>query len=295
MKASLLAAAVCTALVLSSCSAPAAQNGIYSLDGDLVKDITPLDERSVELFAEKLTSVRETYLTENNRVFYAVIPDKAQYANETVPRIDLEAVCSSLDSALPDWTRIDLSSALSADSYYRTDGHWRQEELQSVVNALGAAMDFSADLSAFEENRYEHFLGTYAGDARNPQPETLVWLTNSDTQAAVVDNYQTPDVKTVYDTDKLASDIPYDVFLSGATPVVTISNPNASTDRELVIFRDSFSSSLAPLLCGEYTKITLLDLRYMATALIPQFVTFGDQDVLFLYSLEVVNNSAMLR
>lgn len=56
MKASLLAAAVCTALVLSSCSAPAAQNGIYSLDGDLVKDITPLDERSVELFAEKLTS-----------------------------------------------------------------------------------------------------------------------------------------------------------------------------------------------------------------------------------------------
>lgn len=77
--------------------------------------------------------------------------------------------------------------------------------------------------------------------------------------------------------------------------MVTISNPNASTDRELVIFRDSFSSSLAPLLCGEYTKITLLDLRYMATALIPQFVTFGDQDVLFLYSLEVVNNSAMLR
>lgn len=295
MKASLLAAAVCTALVLSSCSAPSAQNGIYSLDGDLVKDITPLDERSVELFAEKLTSVRETYLTENNRVFYAVIPDKAQYANGAVPRIDLEAVCSSLDSSLPNWTRIDLFSALSADSYYRTDGHWRQEELQGVVNALGAAMDFSADLSAFEENWYEHFLGTYAGDARNPQPETLVWLTNSDTQAAVVDNYQTPDVKTVYDTDKLASDIPYDVFLSGATPVVTISNPNASTDRELVIFRDSFSSSLAPLLCGEYTKITLLDLRYMATALIPQFVTFDDQDVLFLYSLEVVNNSAMLR
>lgn len=295
MRASLLAAAVCAALVLSSCGAPSAQNGIYSLDGDLVKDITPLDERSVELFAEKLASVRETYLSENNRVFYAVIPDKAQYANETVPRIDLETVCSSLDSALPDWTRIDLSSALSADSYYRTDGHWRQEELQGVVNALGAAMDFSADLSAFEENRYDDFLGTYAEDVRNARPETLIWLTNSDTQAAAVDNYQTPDVKTVYDTDKLASDIPYDVFLSGATPVVTISNPNASTDRELVIFRDSFSSSLAPLLCGEYTKITLLDLRYMATALIPQFVTFDDQDVLFLYSLEVVNNSAMLR
>ena len=33
----------------------------------------------------------------------------------------------------------------------------------------------------------------------------------------------------------------------------------------------------------------------MASGLIPQFVTFDDQDVLFLYSLEIVNNSAMLR
>lgn len=100
---------------------------------------------------------------------------------------------------------------------------------------------------------------------------------------------------TVYDTEKLDSDIPYDVFLSGATPVVTVTNPEAATDRELVIFRDTFSSSLAPLLCGEYAKIILLDLRYMVSGLIPQFVTFDNQDVLFLYSVEIINNSAMLR
>ena len=114
-------------------------------------------------------------------------------------------------------------------------------------------------------------------------------------QAAVTDNYQTPNVTTVYDTEKLDSDIPYDVFLSGATPVVTVTNPEAATDRELVIFRDTFSSSLAPLLCGEYAKIILLDLRYMVSGLIPQFVTFDNQDVLFLYSVEIINNSAMLR
>ena len=295
MRAPLCAAAVCAALLLTSCGTPAVQNGIYSVNSNLIKDITPLDERSVELFAEKLSDVRETYLSDGNRVFYAVIPDKAQYADGSVPRIDLAAVCGILEEALPGWTRIDLSAALDADSYYRTDGHWRQEKLQGVVDALGGKMGFSVDLSAFEQNRFDGFLGTYAPDARNPQPETLVWLTNADTQAAVADNYQTPDVTTVYDTEKLTSDIPYDIFLSGATPVVTVTNPNAPSGRELVIFRDSFSSSLAPLLCGAYAKITLLDLRYMATALIPQFVTFDDQDVLFLYSPEVVNNSAMLR
>ena len=295
MRARLCAAAMCAALLLSSCSAAVSENGVYSLDGDLVKDITPLDERSVERFAEKLVSVRETYLTDANQVFYAIIPDKAQYADEAVPRIELDSVCDLLDSALPDWTRIDLSDALTADSYYRTDGHWRQEKLQGVVDALGNSMGFSVDLSAFEQNQFDDFLGTYAKDVRQARPEKLIWLTNNDTQAAVTDNYQAPDVTTVYDTSKLASEIPYDVFLSGATPVVTITNPTAATDRELVIFRDSFSSSLAPLLCGAYARITLLDLRYMASGLIPQFVTFDDQDVLFLYSLEIVNNSAMLR
>ena len=60
MRARLCAAAMCAALLLSSCSAAVSENRVYSLDGDLVKDITPLDERSVERFAEKLISVRET-------------------------------------------------------------------------------------------------------------------------------------------------------------------------------------------------------------------------------------------
>ena len=40
---------------------------------------------------------------------------------------------------------------------------------------------------------------------------------------------------------------PYSVFLSGSKSLLTITNPSADTDRELVIFRDSFASSLAPL------------------------------------------------
>lgn len=297
------AAAVCAAAVLASCagadssstssSAPAAVSDVLELDGELVKDITPLDERSVERFAEKIRSVAQEYCMVNNRVFCAVIPDKAQFT-DGAPRVDFGAVCAALDEALPDMTHIGLSGALGAGDYYRTDGHWRQERLQGVADALGDAMGFSVDLSAFEAHTFDGFLGAYAEDAEDAQPETLVWLTSAATDSAVQDNYQAPDVTDVYDTARLESAIPYDVYLSGATPAVTVTT-NAGTGRELVIFRDSFASSLAPLLCGVYDKITLLDLRYMATPLLEQFVTFDDQDVLFLYSMEVVNNSAMLR
>ena len=85
------------------------------------------------------------------------------------------------------------------------------------------------------------------------------------------------------------------MFLAGATPLVTITIQAAASARELVIFRDSYASSLAPLLVGEYRTITLVDIRYMASGLVPQYVDFTGKDVLFLYSVFVADQSAMLR
>ena len=77
--------------------------------------------------------------------------------------------------------------------------------------------------------------------------------------------------------------------------LLTIENPNADTDRELVIFRDSFSSSLAPLLVPGYAKVTLADIRYLPSSQMGKYLTFTDQDVLFLYSAPVLNNSETLK
>ena len=64
---------------------------------------------------------------------------------------------------------------------------------------------------------------------------------------------------------------------------------------ELVVFRDSFGSSLAPLLAGSYRKITLIDLRYISSDLLESYVRFQEQDVLFLYSALIWNQSGTIR
>ena len=99
------------------------------------------------------------------------------------------------------------------------------------------------------------------------------------------------DASGVYDEKKLGEMDSYDVFLSGSTPLVTIENDNCETKKELIIFRDSFSSSLAPLLVEEYNKITLIDTRYVSYEIIGDFVDFENCDVLFMYSTLVINNS----
>ena len=95
----------------------------------------------------------------------------------------------------------------------------------------------------------------------------------------------------MYDFTKQDAKDPYDIFLSGPQSLLRIENPNAATDRELVIFRDSFGSSLAPLLVQDYSAVTLIDIRYIQPQLLGRYVEFEGKDILFMYSSLVLNKN----
>ena len=99
----------------------------------------------------------------------------------------------------------------------------------------------------------------------------------------------------VYDLTALDGRDPYELFLSGSLSLITVKNPNASSDDRLILFRDSFGSSIAPLLVEGYSSVTLVDIRYLASSRLGGFVDFTGCDVLFLYSAGVLNNSSTLK
>ncbi|MBQ5777396.1 MAG: hypothetical protein IIV97_01125, partial [Oscillospiraceae bacterium] len=60
--------------------------------------------------------------------------------------------------------------------------------------------------------------------------------------------------------------------------------------------RDSFCSSLLPLFAEEYAKITAVDIRYIPSAALGNFIPdFDGADVLFLYSTGMLNQSGAMR
>ena len=87
----------------------------------------------------------------------------------------------------------------------------------------------------------------------------------------------------------------YDVYLDGASSFIEITNNNSINDKELVIFRDSFGSSLSPLLVKYYKKITLIDNRYISRDNYKDLIEFNDQDILFMYSTLFINDSSSLK
>ena len=115
----------------------------------------------------------------------------------------------------------------------------------------------------------------------------------------IIDNTTIKDLDskttTVYEIESLGKMDSYDVFLSGPTSLVEMTSNNTQSEKELIIFRDSFTSSLAPLMLDGYKKITLIDIRYMSSSLLENYITFNNQDVLFLYNTTIINNSDMLK
>ena len=273
-------------------------NGIYIVDGSLSKIEANLSESSVKGAADKLNAVQTQYL-QGSKVYYAVVPDKNYYLAEAngYPHLDYDRLDAILAENLTNMERIDLYDCLDAGDYYKTDSHWRQEDLGAVAARIGEHLGVSvAPMSSYQEHVFDGFRGVYWGQSALPVPaEDLIYLTSSVLDACTVHHFETGQDTGVYEVENLENPDPYDVFLGGADALLTITNPHAATDRELIIFRDSFGSSLAPLLVQDYRTVTLVDLRYVSSQILDQFIDFHGQDVLFLYSPSVFNNSTMLK
>ncbi len=272
------------------------ENGMYQVDGDWFEAMPELDEDSVLSFANRLNAYVEDSLTSENSVYFAAIPDKSWYTQDSGwPTLDHSRLEELLQKNLTNVSIIELTSGLSLDDFYQTDRHWRQERLQNVLDIFGETLGFSVKLNNFTENKYPEFHGIYEKYLANYPKESFSYLTGANLDSITVDSYQYPDLTQIYDLSKLDSENTYDVFLGGISPLVTLTNPNSPSDRELVIFGDSYSSCLAPLLCTEYQSVTIVDLRFIFASMLPDYLTFTDQDVLFLYSDWILNSSAMLR
>lgn len=262
--------------------------GAFRMDG-------PLQEKQVRHAAAVFSAVQEKYFP-SLPAHYVIVPDKNAKAETGRPRLDTETMRGIVREALPGMTEIDIWDLLSADDYYKTDPHWRQERLLPVAAAICEALGADAP-GTFTEKTLSPFYGAYYGQAALPMaPDTLTYLESADTKAAEVTGPELDGAQPVYRPELLDGTDGYDVFLSGAQAVLTVTSLNVHNGRHLVLFRDSFGSSLAPLLLGSFERITLVDLRYISAARLTDYADLSDAtDVLYLCSTAVWNNGGTLR
>ncbi len=276
-------------------------NDLYMHEGYLAKAEYPLSESMLDNAGDKFWYLYDTYMTGTDvNLYFSIVPDKNYYLAPTAGQLsmDYEAFVSSMTEKTSYMEYIDLFSLLKPSNYYCTDTHWKQETLLPVAITLAGEMGAQIE-TTYDINELEGpFYGVYYGQLALPvEADTIRYLTNDILDSCIVTSYNTgiPVVKEMYDLSKADSKDPYEMYVCGNDALVTIENPSATTDKELVVFRDSFGSSIAPLLATGYRKVTLVDIRYINSGMLGNFIEFDNQDVLFLYSTLVLNSSTSFK
>lgn len=289
-------------------------DGYYAVDGKIAEVSPPLDEKSVARATDRFSFLNDTYLAPNQmHPYIAIVPDKDYFLSgeKNAGQMDYAAlfaqVYGQMDYAVP----IDLTGVLDGDFYYATDSHWKQECLPPVAAHIACAMQQSAtrEISYETKTAADHFVGSYADAIIDEQgqrkqrfssvlPDTIRYLTNETLENASVYYYDTGITGGIYQPDKLESRNPYDFFLSGPAALIHMKNSDAPTEQRLIVFRDSYGSSLVPLLLPYYRELLIVDIRYTMSDRLGEQIDFAEwagADALFLYSTTLLNRSISLR
>lgn len=277
------------------------KDGVFVENGYAAEMQEQINADSIEHAAKKLTFIYEKYLQPLGiSPYISIIPDKAYFLAEKngYLSMDYEQFIADMLRSVQFTRYISIVDYLSIEDYYMSDTHWRQEKIIGIAKILVDGMGGNHN-SKYTTNILDTpFYGVYSGRAPKPlASETLYYLTNDNMKDVIVKNYEQGGKEiSIYDMEKGHGKDAYDIFLGGEKSYITIENPNAKTDKELVIFRDSFGRSIIPLMIDDYAKITVIDIRYMSSMMLGNLGIFKEgQDVLFLYSTLILNNSSELK
>lgn len=272
-------------------------NKIYVHDGYIASMDYPYDKSSVNYAASRFGYIYDRYLKESN-VYLSIIPDKNVFLAKDagVLYFDSEDLVKDMKNSMPYAEYIDIFPTLSIEDYYKTDSHWRQEKIEDTAEVLAGGMGVKLKGNRTAVNFSLPFYGVYYGQAAlKLDADSITYLTSPVIDRMTAFDGQNGKDIPVYDTKRISGKDPYETFLSGPLSLVMVENTDADTGRELIIFRDSFSSAVAPLLAEGYKKLTLLDIRYMNVDYACSLVDFKNKDVLFLYSTAILNNSETIK
>ena len=287
-------------------------NGYVEKDGYICQIKNQFNMTGVNSTFDKLSILYNAQIAgKASNVYISLIPDKNYYLGKDYgyPAPDFDALAEQYKQILPESTYIDIFGDLELESFYKTDTHWDQSKILSVLEKLSSVMGFETS-GNYTENKIEGFEGIYFDQsAMNPDSETLTYLTND-----VINNLKVQDVTTNKFIDVYAPNLfnemhnyeidGYNVFLSGKAgyPLLRIINPKATENKTLVVFRDSYGSSIAPLIAEGYRTVYVVDLRSIDYKLLgektingarnPFYIDFTDKDVLFLLSGLVIESGS---
>ena len=243
-------------------------NGVYICADTLIERI---DEPDADRVAANLSAVNRFAENCAVPVYFTLIPSAAEIHQDKLPADAPRCDEGALIERLASETKarfIDTLSALSAHSdealYYRTDHHWTSlgalYGAQALIDGLGINYSCAADYAPVCVS--SDFYGTLysRSGARYIKPDDIdVYVPSGEITVTHIEGNESI-VTGLYDEEKLTVKDKYAFFMGGNQPLAVVRTENQG--KKLLLIRDSYADCEIPFLCGAFSEIHVIDLRY---------------------------------
>lgn len=260
---------------------------VFLAEDTLISNIT--DTSRAE---QNLEYLRKLLEKTDKPVYLGLIPtaaeiwkDKLPYGAETYDQRAYLEKAKELGAIWVDMAGV-LSSHKDEEIYYRTDHHWTSLGAYYGYTALLEAAGLEVPELGEKITVSDDFYGTlYSSSGVHwLEPDTIEHYVSG--EGVTVENGQTGEIGDLYVESKLEEKDKYSHFMGGNNPLYIVRNPDAATDKKLLVVRDSYSDSLAPFLSQTYAEIHLIDLRYYRTSVAMYAEMMGMDEIFVCYSIE---------
>lgn len=261
-------------------------NGVFIENDMMMEAWKSYDQTIYDKNLKAINKFAENH--ENIPIYFMLVPNAQEIYKNNLPAFaPVENQKKFIDNFYAELSgfegTVDVYSALKEKSensyiYYRTDHHWTSYGAFLAYQAAAPVLGYeSYPYSAFEIEHASHdFRGTLFSKTLdfNVTPDIIDYYTVAKGEPEVkVSVYDKPDNSTgkiiyknydsMYFRDFLDVKDKYSSFLGQNSPLVTVENPSAKSEKSLLVIKDSYAHSLVPFLSKEYKKVTMIDLRYI--------------------------------
>lgn len=283
-------------------------NGVYTVGDQMMQVWTGYDKDFIDLSISAVNKFTERH--SNVPVYFMLAPTSQEIYADLLPKT---APVGS-QTELNDYCRenlkcntIDIFPLLKNNSdsyiYYRTDHHWTSYGAYIAYTEAAKALGLQSEpLSSFDiEHASSSFRGTLYSktldDSITPDVIDYYHFNGGRSEPTLTVNTGAGEVDydSLYIREYLEVKDKYSSFMGSNSPMMTVTSGDNPNGPSLLVFKDSYAHSLIPFLANHYSKITVLDLRYI-NAGYSMLVDVNDYDsVLFMYNAITFSEDTNIR
>lgn len=266
---------------------------VYLGNDMLIEDTAPINQENYDKNLAAVNAFADTY-PEGVIFNFMLVPNAVSIQQDRLPSAaypvsQFETMDSFYNSLSVNVQRVDVRSILSEHTgeylYYKTDHHWTSQAAYYAfqVYAINVGIEAPGMDSYSRYTVHNDFKGTLANRTGSVGIyDSIEIIVPNDCPDYIVTGF---DKKTasIYSEEGLKSHDPYTVFFGGNTGLISIET-DVSSNRRLLVIKDSYANSFIQYLIPYYETITIIDPRYYTGSINDVMSSGGINEVLFLYN-----------